>query len=1180
MKKILSISALLFAALSFAQTNLTTTENYIYSKTCLSGDCSKSSENVQYFDSWGKPIQTIDIKATPLERDVVNTIGYDQFGRQTISYLPVPQTGTQNGAIYASPLANAPSVYGSEKISSEKILDNSPIDRTKQLIQVGTAWNTKPISFNYDANIDGEVKKYTITTSWLNGRTKYTVINSGNYSVNSLAKNTITNEDDNISIEFKNKKGQTILIRKKDGSQNVDTYYIYNEFGQLAYVIPPLAVQSGLLDQTTFNNLCYQYHYDGWNRLVEKKVPGKGWEYIIYDKNDRVLMTQDANMGASKQWLFTKYDLLGRVAFTGIYTSTQNYESAGRETEQNFVNNASGNSYESRNTGGFNATGVTAYYTNSGYPASFTKILSINYYDTYPTGNVTRPTQIFGENTISDNIAETYNTQNLPTASYVKNIEDDNWTISYVFYDKLGRGIGTHSVNYLGGYTKTESLVDFTGIVKQSKMSHKRLPSDTEKIIAQTFEYDNKNRLQKVWHTVDGFAPELLTENSYNELSQLSNKKVGNNLQSIDYIYNIRGILTKLNDPSITGKLFGYELKYYDPTSTVPGKKTGNVSEAIWKTGSDNILRKYTYQYDSLNRMTAGTFTEPGASIPQNGFYNESATYDIGGNIIALQRTGNSYTGTAQVIDNLTYNYLGNQLQLVTDDSGNYLGYPDVSGNAISYDSNGNMKDHLDKGVLQINYNYLNLPDYVKFDKTFVPRTPFLGDYYVNTKYFYRADGTKIRKIYTYGTGRANTETNLITEYLDGFQYEYEDTGDLFAPPVSPKFVPTSEGYFNFENNKYIYNYTDHLGNVRLSYTKNGSGTEIIEENNYYPFGLKHQGYNQTQGNPSYKYQYNGKEVQQETGWNDYGARMYMSDIGRWGVIDPLAEKMRRHSPYNYAFNNPINFNDPDGMAPGQIGWMDGAGHWEFDPNTTIMGSDFFAGMLNNGTQSSFWNDAGGGSGIGSSTTYYGLEAYNMLQKLLKPTYDFEQFDFSQFGIDEGPGPKHPFSQSEVNVLLSAGLISGTLAKTMLSSIALEGTVGTVGRIGARAALAEGATTFGAVLARALAIGSVLSIKDEAPPERFYVYAIQGQSEIAKFGITRQNDPTNRPQSQISGLNRNYSKEGPHSWMFLQGPVSRETALIYEKYYVWAYTENIGRMPYAQRYPYSDAVTRLIDKFK
>ncbi|TSE03153.1 RHS repeat-associated core domain-containing protein [Aquimarina algiphila] len=150
-----------------------------------------------------------------------------------------------------------------------------------------------------------------------------------------------------------------------------------------------------------------------------------------------------------------------------------------------------------------------------------------------------------------------------------------------------------------------------------------------------------------------------------------------------------------------------------------------------------------------------------------------------------------------------------------------------------------------------------------------------------------------------------------VTDYTGNYIYK---NGQL-------EFFNHPEGYVEKEADgyKYVYQYKDHLGNIRLSYKdadKDGTITtsEIVEEKNYYPFGLQHKGYNNTVLS-EHPYGYNGKEENDELGLGtlDFGARNYNPDLGRWMNIDPLAARYDAYSPYSFTINNPIYFVDPDG---------------------------------------------------------------------------------------------------------------------------------------------------------------------------------------------------------------------------------------------------------------------------
>ena len=429
------------------------------------------------------------------------------------------------------------------------------------------------------------------------------------------------------------------------------------------------------------NNLCYIYHYDDKNRLIEKKLPGKGWEYMVYDKQNRLVATQDANLRAQNKWLFTKYDKFGRVVYTGIFNHPMS-----RDAVQLQLNNFGSNNEERKSNVQFTQNGLQVYYTKNAFPTNFNEILSVNYYDTYD-GLKPDLDSAFVQNFISDQNGQL---KGMPLSSHIRILNSNSWEKSYTVYDNKRRAIGTYKQNHLGGFTKTESELNFSGLPTKSTTVHKRNQNGVEVTVVEQFTYDHMLRLTTHTHSVNGGIPQVLAKNTYDELGQLKNKKVGgdNNMlarwQSVDYKYNIRGWLTDINNVNLGmlgeyqfpmsayDDLFSFKIMYneiFEDTGNGAKKLyNGNIAQTFWKTGSNNKLRGYDYSYDQLNRLLQADFYNSEVQ-PYTGAYQESLSYDLNGNITSLFRTTGDVNGNAIDMDNLTYTYdeFSNQLLKVTD---------------------------------------------------------------------------------------------------------------------------------------------------------------------------------------------------------------------------------------------------------------------------------------------------------------------------------------------------------------------------------------------------------------------------------------------------------------------------------------------------------------------------------
>ena len=789
--KRLTISLLIMIA-ACALSAQVDTQNYIRSRRMLNTAATSYVDDIRYYDGLGRPFQTVtkSVQNGTAKERLATLQEYDGAGRETNAWLPTPVTADFVAAAALQNTAKGSAGYSDTRPYNETVYEASPLDRVVTKYGAGAAWyGSHGVNSSYLTNTATGVQAcrlYTTDGTSLSG-------GSSCYAAGTLQVVKTTDEDGNASYVFTDKLGREVLNRRMNGTEPLDTYYVYDDYGRLCFVLQPEY-------QTTANlNLyAFQYRYNDRGLNTWKKLPGAAYIEYVYNDADQLTFSQDGKQREGGKWTFYVYDKFNRLVQQGENTSK--------------------------------AVSASGVYLQ-------------NYYDNYDfTGDVG-----FTDDRFVDDDSGHAKGSLTGTVMNVFGSSEKIYTAYY--YDEKGRVVKTIESNLMDGYNTKVTTYTFTDQPATVTLTHTASGKQTQTEV-YTYAYDHSDRISSVTHKLNSGSTVTLASYTYDNKGRLATKKLhGSSSNQLTYAYNIRNWITGITSSKFTQTL-GYGSHY-----------NGNISTMSWTANGSS--HSYAFTYDGLNRMLNATHG--------TGAYTEKVTgYDKNGNITGLQRYNSS------LVDNLTYTYNGNQLTKVEDATGNATGFTNGASttNEYTYDNNGNLTKDLNKGITNISYNVLSLPQVVTFSN---------GS---TITYLYTADGRKLRTVHV------TNGTTTTTDYCGNVIYENG----------TQKLLLTEEGYVDLSASTpaYYYYLKDHQGNNRV--VINSSGT-VAETNHYYPFG----GAFSTSTNVQ-PYKYNGKELDTKNGlnWYDYGARHYDAALGRFMTQDRFAEKYSTLSPYQYAANSPV----------------------------------------------------------------------------------------------------------------------------------------------------------------------------------------------------------------------------------------------------------------------------------
>ena len=842
------------------------------------------------YDALGRP--AVEVSAVPDSTGsgwsyTATATAYDAMGRPGRVYVPAP-VGSDNPGLDGVASAAA-AFHGDSEPYTRTVYEPSQRRMPTRTYKAGRQWHNIRHSAASERYTNDN---YDYRCPQLADDGNSGVVLKGYYPKGSLSVEESRDEDRMGEIVYTDMRG--LCVKRSRGS--ADTYYVYNDYGDLCHILPPgLAPADYDADDPALLQIGYSYSYDSFGRLTESRLPGRTASQFRYDPANRLVAENNADLG--ERWRLYFYDFAGREVLA-VETATHPDDITGLATACR-ATEASDGAY-------------AGYSIPVALPAD-TKVCYARYYDSYAFLDALPDKECYSrrEPGIGDEWDDFLDTpKGYLTGMYTG---DDGGYEAY-YYDFFGREIEcVATAGYAAG--RISRRYNLAGQVigeRREFPAQYGLPA----MITRTVR-DAAGRPMSVSVSMEGISGTELSAGCAKASTSYSYDAIGRPTAAISatvsrsFEYDLHGWLRRQSahwtERSATTRPVGFvedsivERLYYADGATP--RYNGFISSR------ELASTRYDYRYDSMGRLTAAEYSASGQLPGSTPDFSTEYEYDQRGNISALRRYGvtdlvpmlpggNSYTPSYGLLDDLEASYTGNMICEVTAATTEATTFAGRAGATLRpgaydlrHDNAGRLTYDETRNIVDMRYTSLGQLASLRHS---------CGDLQTMT---YDGLGRKLSSVFTDGRTGATQHRRY---YASG----------LVACNDTVETIRFPGGYFAGPRFVTCYYIKDYQGN-NIAVVSGAAYAGKTQSTTYYPYGEPHRRPASSPGRSSdNRYLFGDKEYTDyyHESQLDFGARhLASSAIPRFTTMDPLCEKRPDESPYIFAAANPVMNIDPDG---------------------------------------------------------------------------------------------------------------------------------------------------------------------------------------------------------------------------------------------------------------------------